>query len=605
MPLREDILNPIPGDNPSGASLRYEPIYDQIKEARREDDDVPQGDWQIEVKKADWVLVVKLASEALAKKSKDLQLAAWLTEALLHREGYAGLKAGLELLRSLVENFWETVYPELEDGDAEMRAAPLDWVGSRLDQAIKRVPLTRGGLDWFKYKESRTVPSEAEAAENETRQQVRATAIEEHKLTPEEFDADFGVTPAASYEAWETQLAECLSATGALNQVCEEKFGEYTPGFGDLRKTLEEVKNTVHILLLRKGAGAPAEEAQAEEEAAPEEEAAYASAAVAVAAAPVRKAARKRAPAGEPADRDDAIDRVAALARYLREQDASNPAPYLMLRGLRWGELRAAGEGYDPDPALLEAPPTETRQALKRLAGESEWQQTLDTAEEAMGTPCGRAWLDLQRYAVTACDNLGYYVVAWAIKSELRALLADLPRLVEMPLSDDTPTANAETRNWLKEFCGPAPAEPALRYSPRAASEESAEETLGTETGPDAYQLALDAVRSGRAQEAIEILNREVTQEPSGRGRFQRRVQLAQICLGAGHEAVALPILEQLAAEAERRKLEEWESPDVIAHVLTLLYRSMDKTDVSSEEKQRIYGQICRLDPVEALALRR
>jgi type VI secretion system protein ImpA len=45
MPLRDDLLNPIPGENPSGASLRYEPVYDKIKEARREDDDAPQGEW--------------------------------------------------------------------------------------------------------------------------------------------------------------------------------------------------------------------------------------------------------------------------------------------------------------------------------------------------------------------------------------------------------------------------------------------------------------------------------------------------------------------------------------------------------------------------------
>ena len=46
MPLRDDILNPIPGDNPSGENLRYAPVYDKIKEARRQDDDAPQGQWQ-------------------------------------------------------------------------------------------------------------------------------------------------------------------------------------------------------------------------------------------------------------------------------------------------------------------------------------------------------------------------------------------------------------------------------------------------------------------------------------------------------------------------------------------------------------------------------
>ncbi len=602
MPLREDILNPIPGDNPSGENLRYAPVFDQIKEARREDDDVPQGDWQVAVKKADWVLAIKLASGALATKSKDLQIAAWLTEALLRREGFAGLQAGLDLLRGLIENFWDTLYPELEDGDAELRAAPLDWVGSRLDRPIKNVALTRGGLDWFKYRESRTVPSEADAAANETRQQVRATAVGEGKLTPEAFDADFDVTPTASYETWQDQLTACLESVGALKAAAEEKFGDSTPGFGDLEKTLEEVKNTVRILLVRKRANAPVAEAPAAEDAAaPAEDAGYEPAA---AAAPARKAAPRRSAGPEPADREDAIERVAALARYLREQDAGNPASYLLLRGLRWGELRAAGEGYDPDPALLDAPPSETRQELKRLANDGEWQQALDTAETAMGTPCGRAWLDLQRYAATACDNLGHSAAAWAIKSAVRALLADFPRLLETSLSDDTPAANGETRAWLKEFCDPAAAEPATSYS-RPAFETSSDETAGSEAAPDAYQLALEAARSGQVRDAIEILNREAAQESSGRGRFQRRVQLAEVCLGADQAAIARPILEDIAAEIERRKLEEWEPTETIARAFSLLYRSMDKSETQAEEKQRIYGRICRLDPVEALTLRR
>ena len=50
MPLREDILKPIPGDNPSGINLRLAPVYDKIKEARREDDQLAQGAWQHERK---------------------------------------------------------------------------------------------------------------------------------------------------------------------------------------------------------------------------------------------------------------------------------------------------------------------------------------------------------------------------------------------------------------------------------------------------------------------------------------------------------------------------------------------------------------------------
>lgn len=90
MPLREDLLAPVAGENPSGDDLYYDKVFDQIKEARREDeDDLPEGDWErAQKKKADHRAVIKLAGEALAKKSKDLRLAGWLVESQLRVEGF-------------------------------------------------------------------------------------------------------------------------------------------------------------------------------------------------------------------------------------------------------------------------------------------------------------------------------------------------------------------------------------------------------------------------------------------------------------------------------------------------------------------------------------
>ena len=92
MALREDILVPIPGENPSGADLRYDPVLDKIKEARREDDELAQGAWQAERKTANWPLVLKLTQETLTSRSKDLRLAVPLVEALVHTERFAGLR---------------------------------------------------------------------------------------------------------------------------------------------------------------------------------------------------------------------------------------------------------------------------------------------------------------------------------------------------------------------------------------------------------------------------------------------------------------------------------------------------------------------------------
>src|SRR5437763_2106568 len=103
MATLEDLLTPIPGNNPSGENLYYSPVFDKIKEARRQDDAGPQGQWERERKTADFVLVTKLGEDAVLKKTKDLQIAAWLTEAWIYRDGIAGLAFGLKLIKGMVE----------------------------------------------------------------------------------------------------------------------------------------------------------------------------------------------------------------------------------------------------------------------------------------------------------------------------------------------------------------------------------------------------------------------------------------------------------------------------------------------------------------------
>jgi len=597
MPFRDDLLNPIPGDNPSGVSLRYAPVYDKIKEARREDDDAPQGEWAHERKVADWKLVIKLAGESLATQTKDLQIAAWLTEAALRTEGFSGLLQGLKLLHGLVENFWDTLYPEIEDGEAEMRAAPLDWIGSRIDQAVHQAPITRNGLDWFQFKQSRAVGYEADAGTSE-KAEARSQAIADGKVTAEDFDNAFNASPKAFYVEAKQSLDDCLEAIDGLAAACEPKFANANPGFGGLRSALEEVRSTVNSLLQKKRELEPDEpppvEASAEDAVA--EEAAADSSAAGSSARP------RKTVSAEPADRDDAVSRVAVVAKYLRREDPYSPAPYLMLRGLRWGELRAGGDS--PSLEMLAPPATQVRQELKRLAVEGNWAELIEAAENAVALPCGRAWLDLQRYAVRALDEYGYPAIANAIRSEVRSLLADLPQLPQWTLADDTPTANAETQAWLKDLVAPPPPPPDT-FSALPSVEEShggSNGAGGEEAPPDAFQVAMTAARAGDVQQAVEILSREIAHERSGRARFQRKIQLSQICMSTGHEAIAYPILNEMADEIELRKLEEWEASEVLAHPLALLFRCMNQLDGDADIKRKLYARICRLDPVQALA---
>jgi len=607
MPLRDDLLTPIPGDNPSGVYVRHDTkllIYDKIKEARRQDDELAQGDWQHERKLADYPLEAKLAQEALGTKTKDLQLAAWLTEALLHTESFSGLQQGLTLCVGLIQNFWDTLYPPIEDDDLELRAGPLEFLGTGLEIALKTRPLAKAGYDWFKYKESRAVGYE-DPSKSDKERKAREAKIAEGKLAAEEFDKSFVETPKAFYFQSEKDLDGCLATLKSLDEICDEKFGSSGPALGKLKSSLEEVRHSVHALLEKK------------RETEPDPVEVVAAADGSAGGTVVAGAVVAGAPgitisvltSSEPADRREAIAAVARVAALLRQQDPHNPAPYLMMRGLRWGELRGA-KGIS-DARLLEAPTTELRQHVKRLALAKKWNELLETAENAMSLPCSRAWLDLQRLVVGACTALGeeYEPIAAAIRSELKALLSDMPELLDAVLLDDTPAANGETRAWLQQL-GTAQAATAVAISENPpAAEGAAPPSNGQgptsswlEKSADAYALAQDTLKAGQAEKAFEIMRKEIARQGSGRGRFERTLQLVELCVAAGKDSIAQPLLDDLSAKIEEHKLDDWEDKEMVAAALATIMRISKRVLEDESEKRRLFERICRLDPVRALS---
>lgn len=595
-PLRDDVLKPIPGENPAGAFLRWDSAdttYDAIKDAREEEDDLPQGDWTRDRKTADYEAVIRVAGEALAKRSKDLQLAAWLTEALTHREGFGGLARGLELLRGLLEEFWDTVYPPIEeDGDAEFRAAPLVWVGERLHEAVRAIPLNRRGHAFVTYKDARAVGFESDVAGDGERRRAREAAIEEGKLTPEDFDAGVGDTPKAWYKALVADHQACVAALEALDKACGERFGDDAPSFRVLREALDEVGRVAQQLLGRKLEQDPdpvePEPAMDPLTGAPAADGGAGGPAGAAASAGGTVAA-------EPRTETEAARCVAAAARFFRRTKPTDPAPYAMLRGYRWGELRS---GEQLDPKLLTAPPTDVRTRLKTLLLDAKWDQLLDAAEEVMATPFGRGWFDLQRYVLTACEGLGgeYDTVAAGVRAALASLLADRPELVEATLMDDSPTANPETLRWLRDQ-GILPGEGDT--VPEAAVQGVRARVR--KDGRDVLERAFRSVQAGQPQKAIEILMRAVDQEVSARARFLHRAQITKIMVDSGMHGVARPILQELLQEIEEHGLEQWEEGETVALPLGLLYRCLEALDGDADTRQELYQRVCRLDPLQAI----
>jgi type VI secretion system protein ImpA len=119
----------------------------------------------------------------------------------------------------------------------------------------------------------------------------------------------------------------------------------------------------------------------------------------------------------------------------------------------------------------------------------------------------------------------------------------------------------------------------------------------------DPQALAQEAMRSGQQPKAIEILQREVERAPSGRARFLRKMQLAQVCIAAGKDSIAQLLLDELAAAIETHKLDDWEDRETAGRALVFLLQSSKKIQADAKAKQALFERICRLDPVQALSV--
>ena len=222
------LLAPIAGENPSGENLQYSGLHDEIREARRADDDVAQGDWVRELKVADWEKVAELAGESLSGKTKDLQIVAWLSEAAVNMNGFPGLRDSLKLANGLLETFWDTLYPEIDEGnDLEARANALAWMDRQAAEAARKVPLTkRAGANYsfFQWEEALQYdfPADTSKLSSEALKQLeekRARAQADGKITGEEIRKAKSETRRAFYEEVYSDVTESWAALKALDKA--------------------------------------------------------------------------------------------------------------------------------------------------------------------------------------------------------------------------------------------------------------------------------------------------------------------------------------------------------------------------------------------------
>lgn len=332
----EALLAPIAGDNPAGESLAYSGLYDEIREARRADDNLEQGDWVRETKSADWVRAATLATDALTSQTKDLQICAWMAEALTRLYGFAGLRDALKVVHGLHVNFWDQLYPEEDDGDLEGRANAISWMEREAAVALREVPLTRGsgaqsyGHNEFEQSNAFNVGPEVSPDVAEER---RGRAAEEGKVTSEDWLKAKQSTPRAFYEAAHATLEECWEYFQALDRQLDERYQNQAPSMGELKKALESVRAVVEKIVKEKrllepdpipmGEGAGGEGEAGANGGAP----GGASAAGGVfLSGPIRT-------------RAEAVGRLTEVAAFFRQTEPHSPVSYLVERAVKWSQM--------------------------------------------------------------------------------------------------------------------------------------------------------------------------------------------------------------------------------------------------------------------------
>jgi len=331
------ILQPISEENPSGESLRYSGIYDEISTARKADDNLNQGDWQSELKVADFRRVIDLSVPALSTQTKDLQIAAWLCEALIKQHGFAGFRDGLKIVAGLQDLFWDTLHPEIDEGDMEGRANAVAWLDTQGSLAFKSVPITAGqGCSFIDWEDAKRFdfPEDIESLDSEAQSKwldLRRQAENEHRVTGEQWRKAKAQTRRQFYEETAFILDECWAVYNELNRVIDEKYDRnQMPGLSNLKKAIDAVQTQVKKLLEEKRIEEPSESDQPETSETDAEE---------FSAAQGNGTGGSLSAGGVVQNRREALRRLGEIAAFFQKTEPHSPVAYLVQRAVKWGNM--------------------------------------------------------------------------------------------------------------------------------------------------------------------------------------------------------------------------------------------------------------------------
>ncbi|MCQ8278634.1 type VI secretion system protein TssA [Acetobacteraceae bacterium KSS8] len=345
LPLIDDdqilsaILQALPGEQPVGTDLRLDPgaqsPYSRLRDLRAEarageraaDNDIVN---EAQAPTA-WVGVETLAVVVLSERSKDLEISAWLAEALVRRHGLAGLDLSARIIAGLVDHFWnEGLFPTYDAEDPEGRVFAVtglsgsDRDGSLL-QPLRKIILFEQPdgtpVALWQYQRAQSVAALNEQAQKQ--QHDKAGVFPFATL-----EATARTTGQAALVALGAVVLRARASWVAMGQAFERVAGADAPSTGRVSAVLAELEQIVRRYVPEEKLQPEHPEQAAETDA--EEEAGQGAKAPAARTLEMRPVGRTR---------EELLDDILEIAVQFRKNEPNSPLSYTLEEAVRRARL--------------------------------------------------------------------------------------------------------------------------------------------------------------------------------------------------------------------------------------------------------------------------
>jgi len=234
--IDESVLVPVTVEKPCGSDITGTTDWVKIRDARPKPyAAVSHGEWErADHREVSWTALKKLVSDALATRSKDLRLGAWLLEASVHTDRMAGLRDGLCVIREFLTRYWDAgLYPLPDGDDFDARLGALEWFDEKLAELILALPVTMRPSPEVNY----SVRHFKESLQNNT------------SVGAAEFDAAANAGTLEQYVAARNDLKEAVSELLQLKTIAAARFGDDGPAFLAAEEALDDYRTAVDSII--------------------------------------------------------------------------------------------------------------------------------------------------------------------------------------------------------------------------------------------------------------------------------------------------------------------------------------------------------------------